>query len=323
MVDLTWLSQEAKNLHQMMESLFYILVATLLVLAIVVEYLKFPIGQIPSFGPLIGRVVIAAILLQCFPEICNTIADLSDALSKQVGDLNKFDVMREKLAQRFHSLSVSWLSVKEGITIIVCYVVFIFFHFAYYMAEAFLLFTWTLLYIFSPILIALFIIPSTSQATSGLFRSLIEVSLWKPVWAILGTLLWSLSISEINKPQTEINFLSVISLVLILAASLLMTPAIIHFLAGAGVAAIAPNIGRLGMGPVSVAPIDPARVLSKTKGAAVNTTKRTYNAGLNSSSQLSKKHFPRTHKVLEKIPRIRVPASSLYIKRNNKKENKT
>jgi hypothetical protein len=190
--DLTWLSNEAKNIHHTIEMCFYALITFLLILGVVVEYFKLPLGRMPSFGPLVGRVLIAIILLQSYPMVSNAVAELSDALTTQLGNLNQFDTIREKLGKRFSEMSLSWLSVKESITIIICYVIFVIFHLAYYMAEAFLLYAWTLLYVFSPILIALFVIPATASATGALYRSLIEVSLWKPVWAVIATLLWSL-----------------------------------------------------------------------------------------------------------------------------------
>lgn len=307
--DLSWLSQEAKNIHQTVESFFYLLITTLLLVGVVVEYFRLPLGRMPSFGVLVGRVLIAVILLQSYPTVTNTIAELSDGLSKQVGDLNKFDIIRDKLGQRFSQMTLSWLSVKESVTIVMCYVVFVLFHFSYYMAEAFLLYSWTLLYIFSPILIALFVVPATASATGALYRSLIEISLWKPVWAVSATLLWSLSLSEINKPQTDINFLSVVSLVLILAASLLLTPIVVHYLATAGLASLSPSLGKIGMAPLAFAPKEVARIMSKTGGHVSHGGKRLYNAAHTSFSGVSERYFPRANKLAQKLPRFNLPKS--------------
>lgn len=325
--DLTWLSTEAKNIHHTIELFFYALLTFFLILAVVVEYFKLPLGRMPSFGTLVGRVIIAVILLQTYPMVSNSVAELTDALIAQVGNLNQFDVIREKLGKKFSDMSLSWLSVKESITIIICYVIFVLFHFAYYMAEAFLLYTWTLLYVFSPILIALFVIPATASATGALYRSLIEVSLWKPVWAVIATLLWSLPLSDLNKPQVEVNFLSVISLVLLLAASLIMTPYIVHALAGAGLTSMAPNLGRLGMGAFAFGPMQISRFLSSAGGKASLGGKRLYNLGHSAASKLPDKFFlGKIKRTAQTLPRFNVPEKKgppLFEEKNSQKKGKS
>ena len=68
------------------------------------------------------------------------------------------------------------------------YVSFFLLYITVYMADTLFVFTWMMLYIFSPILIAAFVLPSTAQATKGLFQALIEVCLWKVTWSVLAAL---------------------------------------------------------------------------------------------------------------------------------------
>lgn len=325
--DLTWLSTEAKNIHHTIELFFYALLTFLLIVAVVVEYFRLPLGGMPSFGTLVGRVIIAVILLQTYPLVSNSIAELTDTLTAQVGNLNQFDVIREKLGNKFSHLSRSWLSVKEGITIIICYVIFVIFHFSYYIAEAFLLYSWTLLYVFSPILIALFVIPATAAATGALYRSLIEVSLWKPVWAVIATLLWSLPLSDLNKPQAEVSFLSVISLVLLLAASLIMTPYIVHALAAAGLTSLSPNLGKLGMGAFAFGPSKIAKLMSNAGGKVSHGSKRFYNVGRSAASKLPDKYFMgKIKRTAEALPRFHIPEKKsppLFEEKNKQKKGKS
>lgn len=320
--DLTWLSQEAKNIHHTIEGFFYVLIITLLLIGVITEYSKMAIGGIPSFPVLLGRVIVAVFLLQAYPHISNTIGDLSDAFAKQVGDLNQFDVIRQKLGDKFSGMSLSWLSAKESITIILSYIAFVLFHFSYYLAEGFLLYAWTLLYIFSPILIALFCLPATASATSGLFRSLIELSLWKPVWAVSATLLWSLCLSEVNKPQMEVNFLSVMSLVFILAASLVMTPLIVHLLAGRGLSTVTSTLWRFGMGSLSFSPTQLGHRIANFGGGVTQGSKHVYNAGVGSASRFSEKYMPKIHQRIKRLPKFRVPKTPPLLVPPGKKGNK-
>ena len=63
MVDVSWLSEQAKQIHSTFEALFYVFLTTLLLLGIFMEYFKWPLGGTPSFSALIGRALIAIILL--------------------------------------------------------------------------------------------------------------------------------------------------------------------------------------------------------------------------------------------------------------------
>ena len=241
--DLSWLSQEAKNIHALLQGLFYVFATVLLCLGIFMEYFKWPLGQMPSFTVLLGRVLIACILLVAYPHIANTIAGLSDELAHKIGGINQFDLIRAKLWQRFHLLSWSWVNLKEDLVIVISYLIFLFFHFSLYAMNAFIVYAWILMYVFSPLLIALYVLPQTAGATKALFRSLIEVSAWKIVWAVLAILLWSSALSDINK--TDFDFLSVLCLSLILAISLLLTPLVVHALCSGGIAGVSSALGGL------------------------------------------------------------------------------
>jgi Na+-translocating ferredoxin:NAD+ oxidoreductase RnfA subunit len=111
-----------------------------------------------------------------------------------------------------------------------------------------------LLYVFSPLLIALFILPATASATRALYQSLFEVCAWKVVWSVLATLLWSAALSQINKPTSDINFLTVIAFNLILAVSVLFTPMVVHALAGKGITAMASSMMGMAAGASVLSP---------------------------------------------------------------------
>lgn len=256
MADLTWLSEQARQIHQIFESMFYLFVTTLFLIGILIEYFKWPIGGIPTFSTLVGRVLIAAILLHTYPDISNALADFVDALSKKLGDLNNFNLVLAKMGERFDEFTIKniGLSIKEGLVWIVSFVAYAMLYITVHAVNAFLLLSWTILYVCSPFLIALFVLPSTSIATKTLFRSLIEVSCWKIVWSILATLLWSYAVSDISKPGHDVSFITVIFLNLLLAGSLLLTPLVVHALTGAGMSSLGSAAGGLIAGATMGAP---------------------------------------------------------------------
>ena len=261
-MDPSWLAREAQNVHGIFEQLFFVLMALFLVLGVVLEYFKMPLGGSPAFLQLVGRVFIASVLLVAFPEITNTLADATDALAKDLGDINNFHLILDRMGDKLHALSASWVSVKDVLILTVSFITFFVLYVSVYFADACYMYAWTLLYVFSPILIALFVFPATASATKGLFRSLIEVSCWKCVWSVMATLLWSMAVSDINDPSHDINFLSAIVLNLLLAFSILVTPLLVRTLVNGTVSDFTGQMGSIAM---AAAALTPAQVMTAGK----------------------------------------------------------
>ncbi|MBI2712609.1 MAG: hypothetical protein HYX41_07140 [Bdellovibrio sp.] len=254
MTDISWLSNQAHQVHGVFMSLFYALVTVLLALGVFVEYFKWPLGGMPSFSVLVGRALVAAILLHTYPQVSNTIADISDSLSKQLGDLNQFKLVLSSMGDHLKTLTFSWVSVRDAQTMIFSFVTFFLLYFSVHVVEAFLLYAWVMLYIFSPVLIALFVLPATAGATKAVYRTLLEMSCWKIVWSVLATLLWSTALSDINKPGHDINFLTSVCFNLILAGSVLLTPIVVHSLANSGLSGMAKTVGAITVGAATLSP---------------------------------------------------------------------
>lgn len=238
MVDLSWLSAQAKTIHDVFVHFFYGIATVLILIGVVIEYFKLPLGGSGLVPQLVARTLISAVLLHSYAEVSNTIAEVTDALAHQLGDLNQFKVVLASFSDRLHHMTVSWTSVKDSILMLVSFVLFFILYVSVYLADAGIIFGWTLLYIFSPLLIVLYILPVTAQATSTLYRSLFEISAWKIVWSVLATLLWSFALSTVNRPEAQVDFITVLALNLILAASILFTPKVVHALMSKGIAGI-------------------------------------------------------------------------------------
>lgn len=74
-MDIHFISAEAKTLHTFFVSIFYTLSTILLLIGVVLlEYFKMPVGGSLRFPQLVGRTLIAAILLAAYPEISNMVA---------------------------------------------------------------------------------------------------------------------------------------------------------------------------------------------------------------------------------------------------------
>ncbi len=299
MPDLNTISQQAGQMNQWFQTIFYALITLFLLFSVFLEYFKWPLGGVPSFGPLIGRVLIAAILLHTYPDVTNAISDLSDALSAKLGNLVQFQLVLGALSDKIHTLSWSWTSVKQSVITLISFLSFFVLYFSIHVAQAFQLYAVTMLYIFSPLLIAFFVFPQTAPVTGALYRSLIEVSLWKPVWCVIATLLWSTGVGDIQGPASQVSFLSAICFCLIGAGSLILTPLVVHALAGSGISSTMRSLGSL--------PIDGVGRFTPAGGllAAIDVGKRLTNASVKGAEFISKP-IPNAHRAIQKIPRFQV-----------------
>ncbi|MBI3535744.1 MAG: hypothetical protein HY072_09710 [Deltaproteobacteria bacterium] len=275
MADMGWLADQAKQIHNIFYSLFYSLITVFFLLGIFIEYFKWPLGGMPSFSVLIGRVFIAIFLLETYPEVCNTLANVVDAFSKKLGDLNQFHLVLSKMAEKMSQFSASWVSVKDTIMMIISFITFFLLYVSVHAVDAFLLFSWTLLYVFSPLLIALYVLPATSSATKSLYRSIIEISCWKLVWSVLATLLWSAALGKMNESGQNINFVTAIFFNLMLAGSVLLTPMVVHALTNGGLSSLAGVAGGIVAGATMAAPF---RFAQTTRSQVANTLGHAKNA---------------------------------------------
>lgn len=175
-MDISWLATEARTLHEVFSSLFYILVLTALSLAIILEYFKLPLGGTPQFVTLVGRIFIAAILF---------------------------------------------------VAILFC---------------------------------------------------------------VFSALLWSFAVSDINKPEAGIDFLTAIIMNLMLAYSVVMTPKITASFLGAGISEVASSFGGLLQ---NAAALTPHGMATKLPGHLANFAKGTRNVyrGIKNASSKVKNNF--------------------------------
>ncbi len=275
-MDMSWLANEAKQIHAIFENTFFILVTVLLLLGVILEYFKFPLGGVPAFPQLLGRTVVASLILVSVPEIMNALASFTDAMTTDLGGLNQFKFVLARMGEKLEGFTWSWVSVKDSVLLLISFLSFFLLYVTVYIADSIFLFTWMLLYIFSPILSALYVLPMTAGATKKLFSSMIEVCAWKLVWSVLASLLWSFALSKINEPGHDIDFLTAIILNVMLAFSVLLTPKITGSFLGGGVSQMASNMGGLLLG---AAALTPTGMIAKTKllaaaGASFASKKR-------------------------------------------------
>jgi hypothetical protein len=261
-MDTSWLAQEAQTLHSIFQNAFFAMLVAFLVSAVVMEFFKIPLGNSPAFTTLVGRALIATLLLVALPQFMNIVADATDSIAREIGGLNSFSLVMARLGEKLKTLSFSWTSIRDVITILISFLSFFALYITVYFADAAFAYCWVLIYVFSPLVLALYVFPQTAGATSALFRSILEVSLWKICWAVMAALLWSTALSDINKPDSHINWLTSIVLNLMLMISVLLTPKLVKALLSGGIGELASSAHGAVMDAASQTP---AKVLAQAK----------------------------------------------------------
>ena len=318
MSDFSWLADDARNIHNFFHSIFYLLVTLFLLIGVFLEYFKFALGGLPSFGILVGRAFIAAIMLFSFKDFLDALAMVTDSISGYISDFNEFKRVLSKMGEKLEELTWSWTSAKRMVIVTISFLTFFILYVSVYLTDALYFYSWTLLYIFSPILIALYVLPSTASATKALYRCLFIVASWKIVWSVLAALLWTSALLDLEKISGEISFLTVILLNLMLAASLLLTPLVVKALMGAGVSTLAPigaatvasalGAGHLLKGKNLVNMVNPKKWIPKfssqskhryqSKGRGRNTARKSYHQK-KSTPRNKKKGSPGSHSAVD------------------------
>ncbi|MCB0415244.1 MAG: hypothetical protein KDD50_12980, partial [Bdellovibrionales bacterium] len=189
-----------------------------------------------------------AIMLASFPEFLNIVGDLVDGLSSRIGELNEFKYVLAQMGDQLDKLTWSWTSVKQMTIVVISFLAFFILYISVYISEAIYFYSWTLLYIFSPLCFALYVLPQTQNAAIGVYRSIIKVSSWKLIWSVLATLLWSAALTDLEKLGDSANFLTIILFNLMLAGSLLFTPLIANLLFSGNFAQAATKAGSFAVG---------------------------------------------------------------------------
>lgn len=287
-MDISWISTQAKEIHTFFVSIFYVFATLLLLIGVVIEYFKMPIGGVPAFSQLVGRALVAAVLLIAYPEISNTVAAVADAVADKLGSLNTFDNVLQSAGATLKDHSWSWTSIGDTLLSVVAYAAYLILYITVFFFDAAIVYCLVLLYIFSPIMIVFYILPQTAAMTSGLFRTLFEVAAWKIVWSVLGTLLWSTALHDFQAKGQ--NFITLQALTLMLAFSVMLTPIVVRSLISGALSSVATQTAGLAAIGMSAGLASPAALAGLTKVG----TKKAFGWGMSKAWQGTKKTYEST-----------------------------
>lgn len=237
MTDMAWIVETSRELRLIFESSFYAFAGMLLMIGILMEFFKFPIGGVPSFAPLVGRVIVAFLLLVSYQDVANAISELSDALSAEISNTNDMLGGVETAWSKIRDLDWGWVSIGQTLIWFFGYISYVILYISVFFFDAAIVFVWMLCFVMSPLLIALFILPQTAMATKALYRTLLEVAAWKVVWSLTSALLWKSTLTQLGSEASP-NFITTVAYMLMLSISVLATPFLVKSFLGSGLSAL-------------------------------------------------------------------------------------
>lgn len=284
-MDISWISSEAKEIHTFFVSIFYSLAVLLILIGVLIDYFKLPLGGVPAFQVLVGRALIAAILLIAYPQISNWISAIADAVSDRLGSINTVHSVLKSAGATLKDHSWSWTSLGDTLLSVVAIVAYFILYLTVFFFDAAIVYCLVLLYIFSPIMIAFYILPQTASLTGGLFRTLFEIATWKIVWSVLGTLLWSTALHDFEAKGQ--NFVTLLALTLMLAFSILMTPMVVRNLISGTLSNVASQTAGLAATALTAGFANPGTLA----GLAQRGTAKAYGWGMNTAWKGTKSSF--------------------------------
>lgn len=264
MPNLEVLGTLVRDLYQGLSQLFYVMLPVAILFSVIFGYLKS--GE-PNYPDLFKRAFVAALLLACFPEVSNFILDVCDGIASKIDDMSGLEafmkIAQEKSLGYAAAQKLLLLKFDGFFMAVLSFASFALLYIAKYLTVILYYFYWGLLSIAAPLMILCYIFPATSNITTNLYKSLIEVASWKIVWAILSAMLKSVSFGFIY--ENEQSYLPLVAMNFIIAIALLFTPKILRSLVGEGVQSTASSIGATAVSGVlaTVAPV--ARIAAGQK----------------------------------------------------------
>lgn len=259
-----------RDLFKSFNSLFYVMLPVGIVLSVIMNYLKSGDANYPD---IIKRAFVASILLVSFPEISNFILDICDGLALKIDNMSGLETFMRMAEEKSQLISqaknVLLLKFDDLFISILSFGSFIILYIARYIMIALYYFYWVLLSVCSPFMILCYLFPGTARITTSLYKGLIEVGLWKVIWAVQSAILTSLAFGNIYK--TEGDYLTLIVMNFVVAIAMLFTPMIVKSLVGEGVQATAQTIGTTAVLAAAAVPAKGVQIQNTMKAVYSDT----------------------------------------------------
>lgn len=209
----------ANDIRSEMLELYWLLLAPVVLLLVILEFLK---TQNIDIGDILRRVVISILLLLTFDYAIDAIGILGDGI---VGKIDKsVDVwaVLKNMGPNYKEASNSLFDLRGHIIYTLALLAYLIAYLGFFVTEALVHFVWVVLYTLSPLMILAYVARSTANVTMNLYKGLVKVVVWKIMWTVLSVLLLKLAME--HQTTNMEDYLAAIILNLCIGLSMLFIP---------------------------------------------------------------------------------------------------
>ncbi len=170
----------------------------------------------------------------------NLIAMISDGITEKIDGVMRLKDLLKHLEDGYKNKEVSWLRVREAVIFIISLLSYIVAYLGVFVADILIHFSWSILYVVSPLMILMYVSEKTAFVTSSLYRGLINVVTWKILCSILGVLL--LKMATVPEVASSDNFLMAVLMNLCIGFCMLFIPSTTKSLLTNGMESVASKL---------------------------------------------------------------------------------
>ncbi len=177
----------------------------------------------------VKKLVLVALLLVSFPMMAEFCQVLGIEVARSIDDMTGIDAVLEAASKRADEYSFDLKGLLNlgsdfivGSLVLVSYLILVF---ARFFLLAFQHFYWMLLVVLGPFMILAMLFDATTGITKGLFKNMIQVSVWPVIWSVLSAFLKALPFASTY--EVEGGLITIITLNIIIAVALLFSPFIV------------------------------------------------------------------------------------------------
>ncbi|MBY0315895.1 MAG: hypothetical protein K2Q26_10270 [Bdellovibrionales bacterium] len=293
-----------------MIQVYWVMLVPFVVFLVSIEILK---DDSPNLRDIFRRLFISVILLLTFPWTMSVISTIGDAVIEKIDGLQKLSDVLTTLGPNAKN-SGSWFGLRETIIYIFSLAAYLIAYLGFFVATALTHFTWTILYVASPLMILMYVSRYTDYVTKSLYKGLVQVIVWKWLWSLLGVLLLKLAM----QPQESglEDYLMSIILNLCIGVSILFIPLVTKSLISDGLNSVASSLAAVpalaaGSAIKMAAVKYSSKITGAAKGAALFTAKPLTNPIAGRMEMLKDRTKPRIEKFKASYGSVGLPKEIL------------
>ncbi len=215
----------AKQLYSHTSQLSWEMLLPLFLVSVAMAYTS-DLGLSGAVVVRLKRLLLVALLLVTFPMIAEFVQILGVEIAKSIDDMTGIDMVLEAASKRAETYSFDLQGLLNfgsdvimGGLVLISFLILVV---ARYLLLAFQHFYWLLMIALGPFFILGTLFEASAGITKGLFKNMFLVASWPIIWSVLSAFLKALPYASSYSGAGE--FLTVITLNLIIAVALLFSP---------------------------------------------------------------------------------------------------